>query len=430
MFERTWGALATPMENHTDDVRRMVSMLREISRQTDPQAIIPLYRQETFRLYGGDGSLSLSRRGLDEPMFRITRSTQWAEDIDPWKEPHRLPLLRGGVLAEVLYGDEPRVLSDLHLSSSDPACEHMPQARSLMCLPLYDGGVALNMVARWSAEPRGFDGVRLADAMLTSNLFGRATNNLLVAQRLQVAYVQLDHETKRVAALQRSLLPRRLPAIPSLDIAASYQTAARAGGDYYDFFPLGGDRWGVLIADVSGHGVAAAVLMAIVRTLLHARREECVTPSQTLALINDHLSSWSDGMFVTAFYGVYDPREKSVVYSSAGHPPPLLVDRHVHVCELDGAQTLPLGVDPASNFPEAGVRLAQGDTLLLYTDGIIDAVNTAGEMYGRDRLLSCVHENVPNAQHIIDCVTHKLLAFTQGGAQQDDQTLVAMRVRS
>jgi sigma-B regulation protein RsbU (phosphoserine phosphatase) len=434
MFEQNAPSPASASDRgaHADEVARMVAMLREISRQTDPQAIIPLFRRETFRLYGGDGSVSLSRRELEPPQYRITRSTRWTEDINPWNEPHRLPLLCGGILAEVLYGDEPRVLRDIRLTPSDPAHSHMPEARALMCLPLYDGGVARNMVVRWSADPGAFDGVRLAEAMLTSNLFGRATNNLLVAQRLQVAYGQLDHEMKRVAALQRSLLPQHLPDIPTLDIAASYQTAAHAGGDYYDFFPLPDGRWGLLIADVSGHGVVAAVLMAMLRTMLHVRTDHAVTPAEALGDINRQLCGQArryQAMFVTAFYGIYDPADRSLLFSCAGHNPPLLVDRHIHVCELDQAQTLPLAVEADCGFDEFRVTLAPGDTLLLYTDGIIDAVNENGEPYGRERLLSCVREDVPNAQHIIDCVMHKLLAFTHAGAQQDDQTLVAMRVR-
>jgi sigma-B regulation protein RsbU (phosphoserine phosphatase) len=407
-------------------------MLREISRQSDPQAMISVFRKEAMRLYGGDGSLSLSRRELQAPRFRITRSTQWKEDINPWTEPHRLPVLTGGLLAELLYAEEPQILRDVRLPASDPAHSHLTGARSLMCLPLYDGGVGLNMVVRWSADPKGMDGVRLADALLTTNLFGRATNNLVVAQRLQSAFRQLDHEMLRVAALQRSLLPARLPDIPTLDVAASYKTAARAGGDYYDFFELADGRWGVLVADVSGHGASAAVLMAMLRTLLHARCRQWGTPSGALGVANQHLCAQAEryeGLFVTAFYALYDPRDRSLVFSSAGHNPPLLVDRNVQVSELDEAQTLPLGVEMNCSFPEARTTLAPGDTLLLYTDGITEAVSETGEMYGRERLLSCVHENVPNAQHIIDCVTHKLLGFTRGGAQQDDQTLVAMRVR-
>lgn len=411
----------------------MVEMVREISRQTDPQAMISVFRKETGRLYGGDGSISLSRRDLSAPKYRITRSTRWSETINPWKEPHRLPLLDGGLLSELVYADEPRSLPDVRIDSSDPAHEHLGEARSLLCLPLFDQGVAPNMVVRWSARPGGFDHISLSDALLTANLFGRATNNLVVARRLEQAYAELDQEMKRVAALQRALLPASLPTIPTLDLAAAYTTAARAGGDYYDFFDHGDGRWGVLIADVSGHGAGAAVVMSMLRTYLHARHPRTDSPGATLRYANHHLCEQArrnDGTFVTAFYGVYDPRDRSMIYAGAGHHPPLLVDRRIQVRELDEAQTLPLGVDAGCGFEEAGTSLTPGDTMLLYTDGITEATSVAGEMYGRERLLSCVREDVPNAQHIIDCVEGKLHAFTGGRPQQDDQTLLAMRVRS
>ncbi len=408
-------------------------MVREISLQTDPQTMVNFFRKQTPRLFGGDGSLSISRRNLKAPFFRITRSTRWKEDINPWTQPERLPLLHGGLLADLVYADAPQVLTNVAVSATDPGHEYLQDARSILCLPLFDGGVSLNMVVRWSSSASGFDHIRLADAVLTANLFGRATNNLVIAQRLASAYADLDYEMRQVAALQRSLLPACLPSIPTLDIAAAYQTAARAGGDYYDLFDLGDGLWGILIADVSGHGTPAAVVMAMLRTLLHARCNRSATSSQTLSIVNQHLCEQAkrhDGMFVTAFYGIFDARVGSLLYSCAGHPPPLLVGRGAVVRELDEAQTLPLAVDRDCAFPEARSRLTPGDTLLLYTDGILDAVNDAGERYGRDRLLSCVREDVPNAQHIIDCVTMKLLGFTQGGAQQDDQTLLAMRVKS
>jgi sigma-B regulation protein RsbU (phosphoserine phosphatase) len=237
---------------------------------------------------------------------------------------------------------------------------------------------------------------------------------------------------KRVAEIQRALLPPTLPDIPGIDVAASYKTAARAGGDYYDFFDLGDGRWGLLIADVSGHGTPAAVVMAMLRTILHATCYQCATPSKLLSHANRQLCDQYDrfsGTFVTAFYGILDPAERTLHYSCAGHNPPLLVDRAVNVSELNDAHSLPLAVELESTFPEAQVRLAPGDTLLLYTDGITEAVNEAGTMYGRQRLLSCVREDVPNAQHIIDCVTHKLMGFTRNLPQNDDQTLLALRIR-
>jgi len=428
---QTFSADAPNMDSGDDRLAFVVDMVREISLQTDPQSMIAIFRKRAYKLHGVDQSVSLSRRDLQFPQYRITRSTRWKEDINPWTQKERLPLLKGGLLAELVYDDQPRVIRDFRPIQNDPAFEYLQDARALISLPLYEGGVPLNMVVRMASEPDAMDAVRVPEALLEANLFGRATSHLLTAGRLQRAYAELDHEMKRVADIQRSLLPQRLPKVPTLDIAASYKTAARAGGDYYDFFDIGDGRWGVLIADVSGHGTPAAVVMAMLRTMLHAQCQSQGTPSAVLCCANAHLCDRSDrysGVFVTAFYGIYDPSDRSLQYACAGHNPPLLVDRHRRIRELNAAQSVPLAVDVQCRFPEHCARLAPGDTLLLYTDGITEAVNPRGEMYGLERLLSCVKEDVPNAQHIIDCVTHKLIGFTGDIPQRDDQTLLALKV--
>ncbi|MEK6677056.1 MAG: PP2C family protein-serine/threonine phosphatase [Planctomycetota bacterium] len=410
----------------------VVDLVREMSLQTDPQDMVMFFRRRVHAFHGASGSVSLSRRGLNHPQYRITRSTKWKEFINPWTDTHRLPLLQGGLLGELLYSDLPRIMSDVRVPESDPAYEHLHDARCLVALPLFENGVALNMVIRTATRPGAWDESDLPNSMLEANLFGRATNHLLLAQQLKRAYGELDHEMKRVAEIQRSLLPARLPRIPTLDIAVSYATATRAGGDYYDFFDLGDGRWGLLIADAGGHGTAAAVIMAMLRTLLHANCLSCSTPGGLLKTINTQLCDRSDrysAILVTAFFGIYNPQDGSLTYSCAGHNPPLLVDPGAEVTELEDAQSLPLAVDSKAEFPEATVHLRYGHTLLMYTDGITEALNRSGEMYGRQRLLSCVREDVPNAQHIIDCVTNKLLGFMDGQPQLDDQTLVALLVK-
>ena len=423
---------SSPQNQAGNDVEVVLELVREISRQTDPQAVVNVYRKYTRSLYKDGSFVAISRRNLPAPKFRITRASRWEDDINPWTQTDRLPLLEGGLFGDLLYGDVPRVIRDAAMDPNDPAHEYLCGARSVLALPMYENGIALNMVVWMSPDPAGFDNIDLANRVLTANLFGRATSNLLAATRLREAHAELDHELKRVADLQRSLLPLQLPNIPGLDIAASYKTAARAGGDYYDFFDLGDGRWGLWIADVSGHGTPAAVVMAMLRTMLHGRCDCESDPGAMLSFTNRMLCAQADrydGMFVTAFYGLYDPRDGTLHYASAGHPPPLLVDPRIRVRELDAAQALPLAVDRACDFPECRDRLTPGDTLLLYTDGITDAMNEKGEPYGRDRLLSCVCEDVPNARHIIDCVTCKLLGFTDNRPQADDQTLVALRVR-
>ncbi len=416
---------------NADRLAMIDEMVREISLQNDPQEMITIFRKRTASLYGDDASISLSRRELEPPQYRITRDSRWKENINPWQQKDRLPLLEGGVLAELLYGDQPQIVSDVRIDKNDPAYEFLKDIRSLMAIPIYDGGTALNMVVRLSSVPNTFDHADLTDALCTTNLFGRATNNLLLAQKLQEAYAQIDHELKQVAKIQRSLLPAALPNIPGMDIAASYKTATRAGGDYYDFFDLGDGRWGVLIADVSGHGTPAAVVMAMLQTMLHAQCMECSCSADVLQIANKQLLKLTrrhKGTFVTAFYGVYDSTTRTMTYSCAGHNPPLLIDKNIKIHELDQAQHLPLAIQPVEQFPQSSITFQPGDTLLLYTDGITEAASSEGEMYGRDRLLSCVREDVPNAQHIIDCITNRLIGFTGSNIQEDDQTLVALRI--
>lgn len=413
-------------------LQAVINLVRELSSESDPQTMVLNFSRHARSIYRGDGFIAVSRRDLPAPQYRITRCSKWTQPINPWTNKDALPLLDQGFLGELLYAGGPRIIRNFEIPVDDPAHEYLHDFRTLVALPSYDGGEVLNMSIQLGKDAASFDNLNLPAALMESNLFGRATKNLVLTNQLRQAYLEIEHEMRRVADIQRSLLPQQLPEIPRLDIAVSYHTAARAGGDYYDFFDLQDGRWGILIADASGHGTPAAVVMAMLRTILHGRELSAIAPADVLAAANRHLCKQSGGKevsFVTAFYGIFRPADGSLVYASAGHNPPLLVDRRTHVQELDEAQALPLSVDPRTPYTEAQARLRPGDTLLLYTDGITEAMNKSNEMYGRNRLLSCVREDVPNAQHIIDCVYYKLLAFTGDTQAEDDRTLLALRVR-
>jgi phosphoserine phosphatase RsbU/P len=256
----------------------------------------------------------------------------------------------------------------------------------------------------------------------------------VLRNQLSAALDQLDRELQTVGQIQRSLLPQELPQIPGLQIAAQYVTSARAGGDYYDFFPLSGGQWGIVIADVSGHGTPAAVLMAVTHAIAHARPDTQAPPEAMLRHLNEHLTAayTRDGTFVTAFYGVYDPATRHLAYARAGHNPPRLV-RGSDVISLDDAGTLPLGIVPDQTYPQAGVQLQPGDLLVLYTDGITEAMppahaNRPREMFGVDRLdallLGCTSHD---ANQCLEAICNAVVEHSQGAPVKDDQTLVAIR---
>ena len=219
-----------------------------------------------------------------------------------------------------------------------------------MAIPNFDRGSALNMTVFFRREPEAFDPEQFPELVLRSNLFGQATHNLVLSEQLKQAYEFVDHELKIVADIQRSLLPKKLPSSPKLTLAADYHTSRHAGGDYYDVFELPDGSLGILIADVSGHGTPAAVMMAITHSIAHSFPGPPDPPEKMLNFINDQLIQhyMSDNeTFVTAFYGVIDPTTRSIRFACAGHNPPRLkscLDGTIR--PLDGHCGLPLGVSP------------------------------------------------------------------------------------
>jgi sigma-B regulation protein RsbU (phosphoserine phosphatase) len=410
----------------------VVDMMRGMSRETNPQEMVRHYGERVRQLMPSDRRLSLSRRGLGRPRFRITRSSTWAEAVNPWKDKERLPLLVGGLLAELIYGDETRLIDDLRLAADDPAAEYLAGHRSLLAIPLYDGGVAMNMVVLLRREPAAFAPEQVPEMVWVSNLFGRATAGLVLTEELQQAYRTLDHEFKVIGDLQRSLLPDRLPDIPSLDLAAYYQPSARAGGDYYDFFPLPDGCWGILIADVSGHGSPAAVLMAITHSIAHTHPGPPVPPGRLLGYVNHQLArryTQGNENFVTAFYGIYDPARKVLTYACAGHPPPRLKRcSDGALVELDAVGGLPLGLFDGEQYADAEWPLQAGDQIVFYTDGLTETHNPAGEMFGTRRLDAVLENCALQASGLLDEVLAAVDAFTEGRPADDDRTVLIARV--
>lgn len=411
----------------------VVDTLREMSLHTEPEAMVRSYGARMRNLLATDRMVAISRRGLTPPNFRITRSSLWSEQVDPWKEPHKLPLLSGGLLGELLYADEPRLIDDLRIASDDPAAEYFEGMKSLISLPLYDQGIATNMVVFMRRAAGAFDPEDFPQWMLMSGLFGRATYSLVVSDQLAAAYELTDRELRTIADIQRSLLPSELPKISTMELAAYYQTSRRAGGDYYDFFPLENDQWGILIADVSGHGTPAAVMMAITHSIAHTMPGPPTPPCRLLDNLNSQLIrhyTRNSGTFVTAFYGIYDARTRLLRYANAGHNPPRLKRcDDGSMASLDGVGSFPLGITADVSFEEARLQLRAGDQIIFYTDGITEAQNAEGEMFGEARLDEVLGACRPGAQQLIDAVLESVAAFSNGRPADDDRTVLVAKVK-
>jgi sigma-B regulation protein RsbU (phosphoserine phosphatase) len=423
------------LKDWRDELTFIVEFMRDLSRQTDPQIAAELYgkRMRQGGLIPADGFLSVSRRDLVRPEYRITRSSTWKDHINPWTEKHRLPVFNSGLLSELVYSNEPAIIEDLatRVAPDDPAAEYFRGMNFLLATPQFDDGESLNMSVIMTRDPKGVVRDRIPMMVMQANLWGRSVLSSVLRHELKNAYDALDHELKMVGHIQRSLLPQVLPVINGLDLAADYETSQRAGGDYYDFFPLPAGKWGIFIADVSGHGIPAAVRMAITHAIAHTRPDPAVGPSEILSYLNATLENryiGKTGSFVTAFYAIYDPKNNRLTYAAAGHPPPRLA-RDGRVIALDGRAGLPLGIDEASDYLEHEIALRSGDRLIFYTDGVSEAFNPAREQYGVERLDAALLSSHGDAQCVLDTVLADVRKHSDGAAIVDDRTLLVLRVR-
>lgn len=417
--------------SNSDRLAFVVETMRQLSRQNNAAAMIETYRRRITQLMPTDRLVTISRRNMPVPWYRITRSSHWQQKIDPWKEIDKQPRFDRGLLGELLYGDLPVIIDDLKVPADDPAAEYFQEQRSLMAMPLYDDGVGLNMVVAMRRERGGFSHDRLPEQVWMSNLFGQVTQNLVLSADLREAYEAVDRELKVVGEIQRSLLPLKLPQIPTLDVAAYYQTSRRAGGDYYDFFSLPDGEWGILIADVSGHGTPAAVLMAITHSIAHLVCDPPAPPARLLTAINERMCSLytlDGGQFVTAAYAIYNPRSHRLTYGSAGHPPTRLRRADGAIESLDGARSLPLGILRDEPYHECTVELHRGDTVLFYTDGITEARAPDGQMFDVQRLDDALSGMEGTAEEMIQQLLATLSQFSADRPFTDDRTLLAARV--
>jgi sigma-B regulation protein RsbU (phosphoserine phosphatase) len=412
---------------------RIVAMMREMSTHTDPQEMVRAYGARVREFMPIDRMVALSRRDLPRPKYRITRSSTWDNDVNPWAHKSKLPVLEGGLLGKLIYGEEPVLIDDLVLDPHDPSYPYLEGVRSLLAMPHYDQGVAANMVVLGRSQPGAFPREEYPEWVWQSSLFGRATHNLVLSRELKQAYEVVERELRIVADLQRTLLPKKLPSIPGVSMAVHYQTSRWAGGDYYDIFALPDGRFGLLIADVSGHGTPAAIMMAVTHSIAHTYPGAPERPGHLLSFINEHLAARYTNefeAFVTAFFGIYDPVLRTLTYASAGHNPPRLKRcEDGSVIALDGVGNLPLGIATGSRYDETTLALRSGDQVVFYTDGITEATAPDGQtMFGPERLDQAIANCFLDAEGLVEAVVHSVEDFTAGAPPSDDRTLLVAKI--
>ncbi|HSD72049.1 MAG TPA: SpoIIE family protein phosphatase, partial [Thermoanaerobaculia bacterium] len=268
------------------------------------------------------------------------------------------------------------------------------------------------------------------DARLLS-LFANQAAAAIETTRLHRAALEkerIERELELAAAIQREILPRELPRIPGLELAGATLPTRQVGGDYFDFFPLSGGRLGFVVADVSGKGIPAALLVSTVHAAIHLQIEESDTIVELVSRIDRHLQRFSaTHKFLTLFFGVVDPDASLLKYVSAGHNPALLARASGGIERL-GATGVPVGIVTNGSWHEETTRFDAGDLLCVYTDGFTEATNADDEEFGLDRLeRGLAARRTQAARDISEELFREVARFAQGVPQYDDQTFLIVR---
>jgi serine phosphatase RsbU (regulator of sigma subunit)/anti-sigma regulatory factor (Ser/Thr protein kinase) len=316
------------------------------------------------------------------------------------------------------------------LELDSPALRELKAAGVKLAVPLVSQGEligVLNLGPRLSEQDYSSDDRRLLDKLAAQAAPALRVAQLVREQKAEAATRQRFEQELEVARLiQQNFLPRELPDLPGWQIAAYYRPAREVGGDFYDVIPLPDGRVAFVVGDVTDKGVPAALVMSATRSVLRASAQRLIEPGVVLERVNEHLCpDMPEKMFVTCLYGVLDPGTGHLRFANAGHDLPY-VKTADGVVELR-ARGMPLGLMPGMDYEEKEATLEPGDSVLLHSDGVVEAHDPERDMFGFPRLKETMARGV-GGQELIDRVLGDLEAFTGSDAEQeDDITMVTLQ---
>lgn len=333
---------------------------------------------------------------------------------------HDGALDEGRPVARAIDAGEPVLLDE----SIDPA-EGGPCHRSGLVVPLVGLHGVMGAIELHSRRAGAYD----ARAVETLLMLGTVIAGTIEQSRMREevrAKRRIDAEMLVARDVMQDLIPRDVPTLEGFDIAGVNEASFEVGGDYYEFIPLPDDRWGVIVADVAGKGIAAALQVSAIRASMYALVGRELAIRAVMRHANRFFYDSVDaGRYVTLFYAVLDVPTRQLIYVNAGHQPPLLVRADGTVKKLWNGG-VPIGMFESPQYFEGGARLRAGDLLALYTDGIVESSNAHDEEFGDGRLAQTMHEaRSESAQVICQRVMDDVRRFSFGSV--DDRTLLVLK---
>jgi sigma-B regulation protein RsbU (phosphoserine phosphatase) len=415
----------------TDKLRLLLDITKKISRSLDLTEVLNLVMDTLGSLIPYDAAgiyvLKCSKINApaappDQPCVFQTEAVR-GYDIDDLME---LPLKMGeGIIGHVALSGEPAISPDVR---NDPRYFNArEETRSEMVAPIISNDEVIGVFDLESDRLNAYTDDDLQVLLLLASQVAIIIEKVMLHEQL-IEKKRLEGQLEVAREVQLELLPADNPKLEGFDIAAYNYSTEEVSGDYYDWVSIYEDQIGLVIADVSGKGVPAALLMAFLRASLRAAIHIGYAPHISMSKVNYLLwESIERNQFVTAFYGVLDASNRTLAYTNAGHNPPLLMDADgkVRFMERGG---LPLGMFRNTRYYEYYQSIEAGQILVLYTDGVTEAANPKGEEYGRGRLEKAVQANRHlSAREMITAIQQDVNVWTDGVGATDDMTFFIIK---
>lgn len=408
-----------------------VSALSEaIARAADPDQIYDMILDVVVKFLGVEkASIMAYDESIDA--LRIVA----ARGMDPDIVKKAVVRVGEGISGKVFASHEPLLVKDIKAEGVGSGRDRY-QTSSLIsapvtCFPMKMGEEALgviNVTDRSDNRPFTED-----DLQLLTTLSNQAAAYLHIGKLMEErqAAQRIKQQLEIARQIQYRLIPQDAPQLEGLDISGRLITAEKVGGDYYDCFTADAKRPSFVVADVSGHSIGAALIMAAFRSAIRAQKDADFTPSQMVQKINSIIFEdlYQAEQFISMTYLQYVRPRKIIQYTTAGHPAPIVWRNANKSFEVVGTEDPLIGIEPRAVFHEKQMVVSSGDVIFLYTDGITEAKNRDGEMFGHERLQGCLEDAVVgDAKQIVDVIVENVQAFIDPLTPRDDITALVIKI--
>ncbi len=413
-----------------DKLRMLLDITKKISRSLDLQEVLNLVMDTLDSLipYDAAGIFVIQCRDPEsvpsgEEPCEFKSEAVRGYDIDELSNLHLK--LGEGFIGNVALSGQPLISHDVR---NDPVyINARDRTRSEMVAPIISNDEVIGVFDLESDELNAYSDDDLEVLMLLASQVAIIIEKVMLHEQLiEKKRIQVQLEVARQVQLE--LLPPGDPELPGYDISAYNFPTEEVSGDYYDWVKIYDDEIGIVIADVSGKGVPAAILMAFLRASLRAATHIGYATNISMAKVNYLLwESIERNQYVTAFHGILDASNRTLSYSNAGHNPPLLINANGESKFITFGEQ-PLGMFPQTRYHEYHMSLEPGDVLMLYTDGATEANSPTGEEFGRERLVQSVKENLDKpAREMIASLQMAVLEWTANAGANDDVTFFIIK---